>query len=669
MPAPDDSLLSPARPSLLRPAFAVVAIVGLAVAAWWMLGRGGKGLPEDPARVLIVGPTPVLTESLQREGFDAEHLSFGVAVGEGKALDSDLDDLAAILEYADQRGIGYVALSMAHGERYDFAAIPSSSGTRHSVKYEAAEPPAGTTFAVLSVGDLGRHLSYGGVFAGVVHEHPLDERIGLLLALFGQPEISKARTRKARNDLMIRFGSAGTVTHVLAYEKAQEIMRRQAAAWTALADKERGEPRPIELARPFERVRGWPLANGTILLASTHGALRSADGLSTVWKADAAVTELAVVDPSKPSERLPCPALPDRLPLDEDLATSFATSLAIGSRGDALLIPRDSQVATLWVLTGEGCGFERGDEIRRLDRGALGDPRASGRTAAAIGGGLSWADAKQRRYRSARISGVELRPETLRWLDDDRVVVLASFDVAAAAAAAEPVEPAEPREPIASFTPGTGLIDALTFARLPAPGREAELELVVVPVDALVDPVAGEPAHLRGVFPIAVQTPSVVAYLDSAAGLELILVSLGASEPAWQPLGDDFDLALAVEAGRAAIVVRSLAHDIPLEAHELVVSPTGTHAAWAEPNGGAEPARGAGLNFDIVLLALGSSAAAPSRLTDNHRHDRRPIFGLLGQARHSAIAGLDGRWLLFTSGYRADDALPEIEAVRAVALP
>ncbi|HLT37510.1 MAG TPA: hypothetical protein VK034_14555, partial [Enhygromyxa sp.] len=239
MGTPEDSLVAPARGSPIKLVLATVTVVAIAAAAWWTFGRG-KGQPEDPARVLIIGPTPELAEWLEREGFDVDHLSFGAAVGEGQAFDAGLDDLPAILEYADQTGIGYIALSMAHGERYQLAASDYPADDPD----DPDDPPDGTTFAVVSVGDLGRHLSYGGVAPGVVHEHPIDERIGLLLALFGQPELAKARSNQARNDLMIRFGSARTLAHVIELEKAQESMRREAAAWTALTEKERGDPRP-----------------------------------------------------------------------------------------------------------------------------------------------------------------------------------------------------------------------------------------------------------------------------------------------------------------------------------------------------------------------------------------------------------------------------------------
>ena len=139
----EESLVTPIKSSPLKPILAVVAIAGVAAAGWWTFGRG-KGQPEDPARVLIVGPTPELAGFLEREGFDVDHLSVGEAIGQGQTFDKGLDGLPAMLEQADQHCYGYLALNLAQGQTYDFAEIG----------YEAEPAPAGTTFAVVSVGKL-----------------------------------------------------------------------------------------------------------------------------------------------------------------------------------------------------------------------------------------------------------------------------------------------------------------------------------------------------------------------------------------------------------------------------------------------------------------------------------------------------------------------------------
>jgi hypothetical protein len=625
MDSPEDSLVS-SKTSRSKPVLAVVAVLALAAASWWWMFGRGKGQPENPARVLIVGPSPELAGYLERMGFDADYLSFGEAVGEGRSFDDGLDDLPAIVEYADQHGIGYVALSMAHGEHYDFAAI----------EYESDEPPPGTTFAVIGIGEFGKRVSYGGVPAQVVHEQPLDEEIGLLLALFGQEELSKARTGQASNDLMIRFGSARTIDALEGFEQAQEKMRRLADDWHALAKKERGTTKPIELAQPFERVVGWPLQNGAILLGSARGAWHSIDGLSTQWDARAAVAELSVVLPTALDQRTACTALPDTLTLDGGFAMS--------TRGDALLLPSNAYVAELWVLKGEGCGFERRDEIRRLDGGAFGQGHASGRTAESLSGRLNWADAKMRAYRSARLDGVELRPDALRWVSDDIVVIPASLDFAlehearqlrVAAAAAEAGLPAP--EPVAA-TELPEPTEALVFVRLPPHEEMDSLELAVVPFDT----------NIRAVFPIAGEAPTVVSYVDSPDGLQLLRTSLAASGPAWQDgLALTYELSAATAAGREAVKTELLAREIPLDAHELVVSPTGSHAAWTAPVDD---------DFEIFLLALGSPGQTPTRMTDNDRRDFGPTF-----------AGSE--LLLFYSDYVVDEALPPIESLRALPIP
>lgn len=637
MVSPEDSLVSPPRSSRLKPVIAAVVVAGLAAGAWWMFGRG-KGQPEDPARVLIVGPTPELDGYLERKGFNPDYLSFGAAVGEGQAFDASLDDLPAILEYADQLGFGYVALSMAHGERYDLG----------SIDYEADEPPPGTTFMALSVGDLGKHVSYGGVPVGVLHEHPLDEQIGLLLALTQQPDLAKARTGQAVNDIMIRFGSAGTIKDVEALEQAQEKMRRLASAWHELGEKERGATKPIELAQPFERLAGWPLANGAILLGSARGAWRSSDGLESKWDTQESVAELSVITPGNLQQRSPCPALPDRMALDG--------GFAIAERGDALLIPSNSYVAELWTLAGDGCGFERRDEIRRLDFSALGQPRAIGRTAASQDGRLTWADLKLRAYRQARFGGFELRPDALRWVTDEIVVIPASLDFVRAAedrqqraidAALEAGLPAPALTPIdASTLPAP--VEALVFVRLPAPAQTGSIELAVVPANALIGGDSAPP-NLRAVFPIDGESPSVITYVDSTEGLQLIRTSLPASGPAWlDGLAVEYDLARAVEAGRAAVQATVLARDVPLDAHELTVAPTGNHAAWAAPVDGS---------LEIFLLSLASASETPVRMTDNARVDESPFF-----------AGPDAKLLFFSSEYQVDDA-PVFETLRALPIP
>jgi hypothetical protein len=625
MHSPEDSLVvTSAKASRLKPLLAVLALLGLGVGTYWMFGRA-KGQPENPARVLIVGPSPELAGYLERMGFAADYLSFGEAVGEGRSFDHELDDLAAIVEYADQLGIGYVALSMAHGERYDFAAI----------EYESDEPPPGTTFAIIGIGEFGKQVSYGGVPPEVRHEQHLDEEIGLLLGLFAQAELNKARSGQASNDLMIRFGSARTIDEVERFEQGQETMRRLADNWRALAEKERGAVKPIELAQPFERLVGWPLANGAILLGSARGAWHTTNGFETRWDAHEAVAELSVVVPSKLDERSACTALPDTLALDG--------GFAIAPHGDAMLLPSNAYVADLWVLSGPGCGFERRDEIRRLDGGAFGQAHASGRTAESLAGRLNWADAKMRAYRSARLDGIDLRPDALRWVSDHIVVIPASLDFALAAEAraahalAAALEAGLPApEPVVTELPEP--TEALVFVRLPPHEQMDSLELAVVPFAT----------NVRAVFPIAGETPTIVSYVDSPDGLQLLRTSLGESGPAWQDgLAMTYDLATAAAAGRAAITTELLARDIPLEAHELVVSPTGSHAAWTAPVDD---------DFEIFVLALNRPGETPTRMTDNDRRDFGPIF-----------AGPE--LLLFYSDYIVDDALPAIESARALPIP
>jgi hypothetical protein len=626
---PADSFVSSDRSAKLRTVAIATALVGVVGAgAWWLLR--GKGADENPARVLIVGPTPELKGFLEDAGFDVNQLSLGEAIGQGRSFDGSLEDLPAMLEYADQTGFGYLALNMAHGERYDFSALD----------VEVAEPPEGTAFAVVSVGDLGTHVTFGGVVPEVMHEPPSAEQVGLLLALFDQPEIAKARTGDGSNDLLIRFGAKDTIKDVIAYEKAQATMRRQAAAWHALAERERGETKPIELANAYEPVRGWPLANGSLLLAAGRDAWRSANGLSSKWVGEDLSVALSVVSLGDPRTRIPCTSLPDALSVD---------GFSVAPAGDALLIPTDAWVADLWVLSGPDCGFEQRDPIRRLDGGALGTPRASGRTAASAGGRLMWADAKMQRYRSIELDGVALRPDALHWLGDDLVVVPANLDFAVAAQAradrmALAVDPTGATM-TAPINPATQPLpsEALVFVELPAPDVGDRLRVAVVPIAALLPSEADRlGATIRAVFPL--EAPGAVAVLvDGPAGPQLVRATIGPRDSWPNAIAVEFDLAAAAGSSSAAITLEPLAK-LPAQIDDLAISPDARRVAWAAPSESAE----------IMLLALGAQAE-PVRLTNNDRPDAHPRFV--------------GAHLIFDSIYTADDELPSVEAVRALEVP
>jgi hypothetical protein len=647
-----ESIVSSARPSPLRTLGVALALVGVAGVGIWLLTRG-KGADEDPARVLIIGPTPELSDFLERKGFDVSRLSLGEAIGQGQAFDASLDDLPAMLEYADQSGFGYLALNMAHGEHYDVSTIG----------YEADEPPPGTTFMVVSVGDLGKHVSYGGVVPEVMHVPPVAEEVGLLLALFGQPEIAKSRSNDGTTDMLIRFGSGDTIEDVVAYEKGQAAMRRQADAWHELAQRERGTSKPLELAGPYEPLRGWPLANGSLLLAAGRDAWQSTDGISSKWVGDDLQARLWVVSLDAPEQPIPCASLPDTLSLPSMDMDGSAVGFAVAPAGDALLIPSDAWVADLWVLTGADCSFEKRDPIRRLDGGELGVPRASGRTAASAGGRVMWAEAKLRSYRSVELDGVELRPYALHWLADDLVVVPAKLDFVLAAQArldrmALAADPsgATMTEAIDSNMPTTQPLasEALLFVRIPPPNQPDELNVAVVPIAALL-PKADSPAaaaSIRSVHPLADKPGSVAIVLDTTAGPTLVRATMGL-EHAWSnALAVDYDLAAARALGEASIDLDLLAR-LPEQMHAIAIAPDASHVTWAAAFGEIAAST---TNDEIMLLPLGVEGATPTRLTDNDRSDVHPRF-------------VGGSHIIFDSSYTADDELPTIDAVRALAIP
>jgi hypothetical protein len=643
MTDPADSIVSSTRRSQLRTVAAALALVGVAGMGIWLLTRG-KGADEDPARVLIIGPTPELSDFLERKGFDVSQLSVGEAIGQGQVFDASLDDLPAMLEYADQSGFGYLALNMAHGQRYDFSTISQDD--------DAGEPPPGTTFAVVSVGDLGTHVRFGGALPEILHEPPAGEQVGLLSALFGQPELSKARDGHGSNDLQIRFGAAETIDDLIAYEKGQSGMRRQVDAWHALAQRERGSSRPIELAAPYERARGWPLANGSLLLAVGRDAWRSTDGISSKWVGDDLQATLSVVSLDAPEQRIPCTTLPEMLEIDG--------GFAIAPAGDALLIPTDAWVADLWVLTGADCSFEKRDPIRRLDGGLLGIPRASGRTAASAGGRIMWAEAKRRSGHSIELDGVEPTPDELQWLADDLVVVPAKLDFVVAAQArldrmALAADPSgatmtEAIDPVTQPLPS----EALLFARLSPTNQDDELPVTIVPITALLTNGADTAgASIRSVHPLADRPGSVAVVVDTNVGVTLVRVAIGPKADPWRnALAIDHELTATTSMGSASIELESLA-SLPELPRELAVSPDASHVAWAVA---LEQPETPSATLEIMLLPLGVEGATPTRLTDNDRGDAYPRF--VGKSH-----------LVFDSSYTAADELPTIEAVRALAIP
>ena len=638
-----DSLVAPSKSSPIKAIAAVVGIAAVGVGGWWMFGRG-KGQAEDPARVLIVGPTPELEGFLTREGFDVTHLSVAEAIGEGQKFDGSLDEVAAMLEYADQSGIGFLALNMSHGETYDF----------ESVGYSADAPPPSTTFAVLSVGDLGQKLAYGGVVPEVFHEKPAGEETGLLLALFEHEQLSAARDNNAVNDIMIRFGSAGTVEDVAEYEKGQENMRRQIAAWTNLASAEAGASAPIDLAKPYEPLRGWPLANGELLLASGREAWRSPDGRRTEYEGDDLQADLGVVSLDAPDQRKPCTELPDTLSLDEGFAVSPA--------GDALLIPSTRAIADLWVLDGEGCSFVKRDQIRRLSGGELGHPRASGRTAASQGGSLAWADAKMRRFRNLTIPGVRLHDGELHWVNDEVVAIPAEIDYLRAARTQQRrnAEFGEelPELDETAFKPTT---EGLVLIKLPAPREEAVVQAAVIPVERFVSGAKDdEQMAIRAAFPLPAASGDgalleLMALVDREAGAQLTRVSVPVEGAIWQNVvAPEYDLQAAAWAGGEAVKGTLASDALPHLAHELSIAPDGGLAAWAAPVGEA-PSDQPLSNFEIFTLVLGQDGAEPVQVTSNQRVDQRPRF-------------VGPKALVINTGYTAAEKLPTVEAVRLLKL-
>ena len=621
MIGPGDSLAPPAKASPLKAIGVGALILGLAAGGWWMFGRG-KGQAENPARVLIVAPTMELGEFLEGEGFEVTLLSAPEAIGEGQRFDSGLEDLPAMVEYADHSGIGYLALDMAHGEQYDFA----------SAGYPDEPAPPGTTFAVLSVGDLGQTLHYGAVVAEVHHDKPAGEKVGLLFGLFAHEALAKAKTREAANDLMIRFGSAGTVEHLLDYEKGQENMRRQIAAW----DQALGDPQSIlELGRAYEPVAPWPLANGKLLLASQPESWHSRDGRSTEWDGERGSYAMHLLDPEGNfAAREPCTELPQ---------LSWDTQVTMGAGGDALLVPATSHIADLWVLDGEGCRFEQHGQIRRLEGWELGEPHPSGRTAAIVDQRLNWADAKMRAYQTLNVPG--LRPHgKLGWLDGETLMMAATLDFdELARARAELDAPVDPSLALPDN------VDALLIVKLPPLTKAAPLRGAIVPVDALGGSRDERIGELYVLDPSEGAPGLELALRTEGSAQRLLRVSLGAQPELWHELSaEDFDLLRAMKPPAEAVQTTVLVDALPAEAASFVLNRGATLLAWStslEP----DPSKA-----EIFTLSLTEATATATRRTEDALPDLSPQFV--------------GDKLVFLTEVEAAEGLPAVRTVRALPL-
>lgn len=677
-----DPFSSRRRFALARTLALALVVGSLAAGGWFLTRSGGRGQPEDPAHVLIVGPTPELVELLEREGFDVAQASASAAVSQGRSYDPQLAELPAMLEYADRSGFGYVALDLAHGERYAFDALELER-VGHGVG-EAGVPP-GSTFAVLGVGDLAGTLSFGGPIPEVAHDKPAGEFVGLMLALFDQPDLAKARDRQATNDLMIRFDSAGTLDHLEDLERARDRMARQAEAWRELGvTRAEGEVTSVEFAQPYERVVAWPLANGSVLEASLPGAWHSLDGLDSSWSAERRRSTRAQLwirtwdaDASALGPRERCPALPETVDLD---------AFSVAPEGDALLIPATRWIADLWVLergadgaAAPGCAFTRADPIRRLAEGELGQARSSGRTAEVLDGRLQWADARMRAYRQVQLRDLELRSYGLRWLGGATVVAPGVLSLEPDAESSDAGSPA-----------------VIVWVRLPEPRVEDRVEVALVPLEAVVAPLRGvakpetpkpetptpeaapsAPAvsefAILDLFPLPASEgapgPALIALVDGPESASLIELRWANADAPWaNALDANYDLDAVLRSGSEQVRARVLTTGLPAEAHDLRVAPDGGRVAWVAPANdedeadGGDPSADPQRTLEVFLLALDDDQTvgrdrAPRRLTTNARSDSQPRF-----------AGPAHQLLLVDSRYHPDDRLPVIESTRALVL-
>lgn len=215
-------------------------------------GRG-RGQAEDPSRIMIVAENDRLERWLSQEVFyaagrasatgpliryfKADTVTALEAIVEGQVLNPSAEGLDAIIEWADERGFGYVAVAGTGRDDLDFSGS-SSSGNAEIV--------------VFPVGDLADsgYASTASAFPGIEHRRSAGQRVALMRALAVQPELQRIR----RSSSAMSRGGDGIDIETSPEELRSRGLNFRSRQWQL--------PNYAELAA--HTIEAWPTLTGIV---------------------------------------------------------------------------------------------------------------------------------------------------------------------------------------------------------------------------------------------------------------------------------------------------------------------------------------------------------------------------------------------------------------------
>jgi len=237
----------------------ILGIAAVGAAAWWFTRPAGPvGQPDEPSRILVVGPDAASTaEALREFGFDTEHGEYDALAAEGAGGAAGTEGIEAILHLADERGFGYVALE-----------DPSTHGMASiTVTGDSADVSADHGWAVFSVGDLGMPPTVTVDGAQTVLPRP--DYVQVLRAAFKHERLANTLFSESRLpidavELHAKIQRAVDLHGAYAMLD-RRIDKEVRAREEALVEAEQAEPVPALLAQPMETTESIALGDGTVL--------------------------------------------------------------------------------------------------------------------------------------------------------------------------------------------------------------------------------------------------------------------------------------------------------------------------------------------------------------------------------------------------------------------
>jgi hypothetical protein len=609
-----------------------LALVGIGIWFFFLRTPGPLGAPEDPGKVLLVGSEPSIADELELLGLEVEHGTPEELQTRAQAEVEGLDETGplAILDLADQLGIGYVAF--ADPQSLSFGDLPVTS--------DSAAVAPNHRFVVLSVGELAQphhHVTVGrddGLY-------PLPPTLELLRALFEQERLAATLVGEEKlapiaKPLFERVEPAIEMLggYGMLDAKARRIERERAES---LDEPEEADPKPSTLADALEISWGFPVANGGIALFSERPRITSARD-ADVSLSYAGVAEAFFLPAGKTStaDREPCEAPGSGAPLH---------GATITTNGDAMLRPAGDRVE-VWSMPAStrGCPFARKGTIPLAD-GPLGSVNAEGRVLRPVD-----VDGEQMvEVWTAGDSQPQVWPMSgctqlgiAEWIDDVHFAIACRY---------HPPAPPEPDpysdDPPPSPDPATPVLPEQTWIYLSSTQTG---QVLAWPIDD------GYSAYLPGLhLRRGTKTLSLVAHLDSA---RLLLLDAPASvtalfdAPPQDPALPHPLFVPADEAGIAALPSSAFTTkliEIDPTSNALALSPTGTHAAFEVDR---DPYNEWSTNVAVLDFASGRTKRVAIDRWAAHEHPRFTA---------------DGKTLVFTSRYSADERT--MTALRTVAVP